>query len=176
MAHINEREAILNIQRYLRQLSYHHENIPAPALDGIWGKETAEAVRAFQKEAGLVANGVVDEETWDALYRAYLDSVNDNSAPVPLSQFPRISEGYALREGDESFLVRLIQYALGELETIYEGFDKVAQTGVYDEATKRAVADFQERHKLPVTGEVDRDTWDALATTYNREFGGYQAQ
>ena len=176
MAHTNERDAILNIQRYLRQLSYHNESIPAPALDGIWGKETTDAVRAFQALEGLEANGVVDQATWEALYRAYLDSVNDNSAPVPLAQFPRISEGYALREGDESFLVRLIQYALSELETIYEGFDEVAQTGVYDEATKRAVADFQEKHKLPVTGEVDRATWDALATTYNREFGGYQSQ
>lgn len=176
MAHTNEREAILNIQRYLRQLSYHEKGIPAPALDGIWGKETADAVRAFQALEGLEANGVVDQATWETLYRAYLDSVNDNSAPVPLAQFPRISAGYALREGDESFLVRLVQYALGELETIYEGFDKVPQTGAYDEATKGAVADFQKKHALPVTGEVDRATWDALATTYNREFGGYQSQ
>jgi peptidoglycan hydrolase-like protein with peptidoglycan-binding domain len=175
MANQNERDAILNIQRYLRQLSY-HEPIPAPALDGIWGPQTAAAVRAFQELEGLSVTGVVDAVTWEALYAAYLASTRKHSAPVPLAHFPRISEGYALREGDESFLVRFIQYAPGELETIYEGFDEVKETGVYDEATKKAVARFQEKHALPVTGEVDRDTWDALATTYNREFGGYQSQ
>ena len=176
MAHVNEREAILNIQRYLRQLSYHEEHIPAPALDGIWGEESANAVRAFQRGAGLEANGVVDQKTWEALFDAYLASRLLHSPPVPLAHFPRISQGYALREGDESFLVRLVQYALGELETIYQGFDTVEENGVYDEATKKADADFQNRPGLSPTGEVDRATWDALATTYNREFGGYQSQ
>lgn len=176
MAHVNEREAILNIQRYLRQLSYHEESIPAPALDGIWGEETAAAVRAFQALSGLEANGVVDQKTWEVLFDAYRASRLLHSPPVPLAQFPRISAGYALREGDESFLVRLVQYALNELETIYQGFDAVEESGVYDEATKKAVAEFQKKHGLPSTGEVDRATWDALATTYNREFGGYQSQ
>ena len=176
MAHQNEREAILNIQRYLRQLSYQNDTIPSPALDGIWGAETKRAVRAFQIQAGLAPNGIVGQATFEALYRAYLDSLKANSAPVPLAQFPRISAGYALREGDESFLVRLVQYALGELDTIYEGVGEVKETGVYDAATKQAVATLQERYGLPQTGEVDRATWDALATVYNREFGGYQDQ
>ena len=176
MAYGNETEAIRNLQRYLRQLSYVDKRIPAPPIDGIYESATREAVRAFQEIEGLPATGVVDKKTWDLLYKRYRESLVRESAPVPIAQFPRLSAGYALREGDENFLVRLIQYALGELELIYKGFDSVPQTGVYDAATMAAVKSFQKRQGLPETGEVDRETWDALANTYNREFGGYLEQ
>ena len=176
MAYGNETEAIRNLQRYLRQLSFVDKRIPAPPIDGIYESATREAVRAFQEIEGLPATGVVDKKTWDLLYRRYQESLVRESAPVPIAQFPRLSAGYALREGDESFLVRLIQYALGELELIYKGFDSVPQTGVYDAATMAAVKSFQKRQGLPETGEVDRETWDALANAYNREFGGYLEQ
>ncbi|MBQ3057311.1 MAG: peptidoglycan-binding protein [Clostridia bacterium] len=176
MPNKNEQEAIRNLQRYLRQLSYVNSNIPAPPIDGIYDTATREAVRAFQREEGLGDTGVVDDATWELLFKRYEESLRREDAPVPLAQFPRISPGYALREGDENFLVRLVQYALGELDLIYEGFDDVPQTGIYDAQTMDAVRSFQRRHGLAETGEVDRATWDALATTYNREFGGYQNQ
>ncbi len=172
----NQQEAIRNLQRYLRQLSYVNKNIPGPPIDGIYDTATREAVRAFQREEGLPETGTVDQATWERLFRRYEESLKREGAPVPLQSFPRLSPGYALREGDENFLVRLIQYALGELDLIYEGFDGVPQTGIYDAETVAAVRNFQKKHDLSETGEVDRETWDALATTYNREFGGYQSQ
>ena len=176
MPNTNEQEAIRNLQRYLRQLSYVNDKIPTPPIDGIYDTATRDAVRAFQREERLPDTGAVDTATWELLFKRYEESLRREDAPVPLVQFPRISPGYALREGDESFLIRLVQYALGELDLIYKGLDDVPQTGVYDAATAEAVRGFQRRHALPETGEVDRTTWDALATTYNREFGGYQAQ
>lgn len=176
MARINEREAILNLQRYLRQLSFVNNKIPTPPQDGIYGTRTREAVSAFQESTGLPPTGEVDLVTWERLFAAYEKSLVRESAPVPLAQFPRLSEGYALREGDESFLVRLMQYALSELETIYPDLDTVRETGIYDEATAEGVKGLQKRVGLPATGEVDRETWDALAAIYNREFGGYRAE
>lgn len=176
MAKANEREAIRNLQRYLRQLSFVDEKIPTPPLDGIYGTRTREAVSAFQKSVGLPPTGEVDAVTWERLFAAYEASLVREGAPVPLAQFPRLSEGYALRQGDESFLVRLIQYALSELETIYPDLGAVRETGIYDDATAEGVRNFQRRVGLPQTGEVDRATWDALATVYNREFGGYRAE
>lgn len=176
MARLNEREAIFNLQRYLRQLSFVNDAIPTPPQDGIYDTRTREAVVAFQREAGLPETGVVDLLTWERLFAAYEASLVRESAPVPLAQFPRLSEGYALRAGDESFLVRLIQYALMELETLYPDLGEVEETGVYDANTVAGVRNFQRRVGLPQTGEVDRATWDALATVYNREFGGYRAE
>lgn len=176
MERVNEREAIRNLQRYLRQLSFVNPEIPTPPIDGIYGTRTKEAVKAFQKSAGLPETGTVDAVTWERLYAAYEASLRRENAPVPLAQFPRLSAGYALRMGDESFLVRLIQYALSELETLYPDLGDVKETGQYDAATAAGVKNLQRRAGLPQTGEVDRDTWDALATLYNREFGGYRAE
>ena len=176
MARTNEREATESIQRYLRQLSFVNKSIPTPPLDGIYDTRTREAVRAFQESAGLPITGEVDLVTWERLFEAYERSLVREGAPVPLAQFPRLSPGYALRLGDEGFLVRLIQYALGELETLYPELADVKETGVFDEATATGIKGVQRRVGLPETGEVDRATWDALATIYNREFGNYRAE
>lgn len=40
---------------------------PSPAADGIYGKETAAAVKAFQKKCGLRANGVAGDDTLQCL-------------------------------------------------------------------------------------------------------------
>lgn len=39
-------------------------------IDGVFGKETTRIVREFQRTSGLPATGVVDRETWDALFAA----------------------------------------------------------------------------------------------------------
>lgn len=43
------------------------------AIDGAMGPDTTEAVKAFQREQGLPADGVVGSQTRKALYRAYMD-------------------------------------------------------------------------------------------------------
>lgn len=168
----NEREAIYNLQRYLRQLSYHDAAIPAPPLDGVMDTATTAALRAFQKGEKLPVTGTADRTTWDALFAAYRQSISDYSAPLEVSVFPRAAPGFALRLGDKTFPVQFVQFALQELELIYTGLGAVTLSRVYDENTESAVKLFQGKNNLPETGEVDRLTWDELAAVYNREFGG----
>ena len=171
-----ERDAVRDLQRYLRQLSYVDDRITGPPIDGVYGSDTRQAVRDFQKAEGLPETGSVDTSTWELLFARYEASLVREGAPVPLAVFPRLFAGYALRRGDESFLVRLLQYVLGELSVYRKENERVPQNGVYDEATEAAVKALQQSALLPETGEVDRATWDALAARYNRTFGGYFAQ
>jgi uncharacterized protein (TIGR02594 family) len=53
---------VLDIQRALKA-----RGIDPGPLDGIWGRKTIEAVKAFQKGSGLAADGIVGPKTWDAL-------------------------------------------------------------------------------------------------------------
>ena len=55
--------AVLFLQKLL--LSYLY---PITSLDGIFGAETERAVRAFQTENNLVADGIVGRNTWTALF------------------------------------------------------------------------------------------------------------
>ena len=41
-------EAVREVQRYLRAVSYRHKEVPHIGIDGIFGEETREALRAFQ--------------------------------------------------------------------------------------------------------------------------------
>ena len=116
---IFERDAIMNLQRYLRQLSYHDSNIPPVPIDGIWDSETVNSLIAFQRQNGLAPTGSVDRATWELLKQRYDESIAQNSPPAKLDIFPRSPADYSVGEGDEGFVVDSIQYILGELEQLY---------------------------------------------------------
>ena len=67
-------------------------------------------------------------------------------------------------------MLRYLSFALDE--PIYT----VNVTGKYDKQTENAVRHFQAKNKLPVTGIVDLDTWNALSAQYVRENGNHLPQ
>ena len=60
-------ETVKELQKDLISLGY---PLPKYGADGDFGKETEAAVKAFQSENGLKADGVVGEKTWTALEKA----------------------------------------------------------------------------------------------------------
>ena len=56
----------MNIQQALKNAGYYQGN-----LDGKIGSETKDAVKSFQKDHGLEADGVIGRRTWDKL-KGYL--------------------------------------------------------------------------------------------------------
>lgn len=61
----SKNSAVLFLQKLL--LSYLY---PITSLDGIFGAETERAVRAFQTENNLSADGIVGRNTWQALFNS----------------------------------------------------------------------------------------------------------
>ncbi|MCM1023294.1 MAG: peptidoglycan-binding protein [Prevotella sp.] len=59
-----------------------------------------------------------------------------------------------------------IQKYLRTVAQANENIPVVIPTGVYDEKTAEAVRAFQKEYGLPVTGTVDRETWDLLFEVY----------
>ena len=164
-----ERDAILNTQTYLRHLTFHDSGLGAKGsvpIDGIWGSATRDALIRFQRSRGLPATGTVDRATWELLKSEYDASVAENSPPASLDLFPRYPVGFSVKLGDRGFLVDTVQYLIEQLERLYY-FPDFTASGVYDEQTEAYIRDFQRRNRIPSTGEVNRETWDAMAIQHN---------
>lgn len=161
-----EADARRNLQRYLRQLAYFDSTIPFVPIDGNVGSDTTEAIRAYQRRKGLPVTGIADQETWEAIYEDYLLSIEEEAPPSPFSPFPSSPKDYALKSGDEGFAVAAVQHMLEEISVFFP-IQAVEVTGIYDDATRDAISEVQTRYLLPVTGETDKLTWNALVRLYN---------
>ena len=65
-------EEVALLQYMLAILSQFYLSLPNIAIDGVFGEETLEAVKALQQDAGLDQTGVVDQATWDEIVQRYL--------------------------------------------------------------------------------------------------------
>ena len=59
----DRRNHIRELQQYLYSLSFLDETLPRVIPDGIYGRQTALAVRAFQQKNGLRPNGETNRAT-----------------------------------------------------------------------------------------------------------------
>ncbi len=109
------------------------------APDGIYGKQTQNAVRRFQEENGLVVDGCLGRSTIELLKSGTADS-------------------FAFNVGMEGADVQRIQERLA-----HYGYLKSSQvTGYYGDKTKEAVKAFQTRNKLESDGAVGYETIEML--------------
>lgn len=94
---------VITLQYLLDVISEYYSGIPSPGQDGIFGNNTREAVAAFQRQMGLVADGVVGPATWDSLYRTY-QGIGQNVPPSNPAPNPNPGPGnvivYTVRSGD----------------------------------------------------------------------------
>lgn len=105
------------------------------SADGVYGKATVKAVRAFQKDRGLPVSGVIDEETYAALGGIVTGGDAGESSSL---------------DSDE---VRGIQKKL-----IAGGYLDGAADGIWGSQTAGAVLAFQQDKGLSPTGELDDKT------------------
>lgn len=107
------------------------------SVDGIFGSNTLNAVRDFQRNNSLSVDGLVGTNTWRTLLNLY---------PYPL-----------LREGDRGAYVTFLQQLLESNLYPVGGID-----GIFGSRTLSAVRNFQSANGLTVDGLVGNNTWNAL--------------
>lgn len=135
-------DAVHDVQQRLRAIGR--------AIDderGVYGPATATAVRSFQQERRLPADGIVGHDTWTAL----LDAGWQLGDRLLYLTRPWL-------RGDD---VRQLQKALSRL-----GFDTGTTDGIHGPETDAALRDFQHNIGLPVDGIVGRRTLDQLASLW----------
>lgn len=159
-----QHDHIRELQEYLRMLALVDSHYRELAVDGVFGAETADAVRQFQLVHNLPVTGRVDTALWEQLFQAYSDALILVSPAVPVQLFPFPPR--LLRLGEQGNLIVILQ---AMLNTLADTARPLTVTGRYDAATEARVRELQQASGYPPTGEIDRRFWDFLALWYNQE-------
>ena len=122
--------AVRRAQNRLNMRGYN----PGP-LDGLFGNKTHRAVKQYQSDRGLDADGIVGPKTW-----ARLDPPT-------------------IQSGASGEAVRLLQRLLHDF-----GYDPGAVDGDFGPNTERAVKRFQDDFLLSSDGVVGPETWAWLGS------------
>ena len=166
-------EGVVNIQYLLAYLAQFYNEIPSVSLDGIYGEQTADAVRAFQRLFELPITGNTDLVTWDALYRTYqgfIQTIPFKYIEGRIYPYP----GVPLRLGSESEVVRLLQEYLNYISIFYPQIPSVSPTGYFGSRTQEAVIAFQRMQGISPTGTVAAATWNEISSLYSDLYLGNQ--
>lgn len=157
-------QPIRSLQTMLRVIAEHDPNYVSLIPDGIYGTETVRAVSVFQRSHGLPVTGITDQTTWEAIVAAYEPALIQQDAAYPLNIL--LNPNQVIRKGERHPNLYLAQSILTVLSQVYRSIGLPSLNGLLDEATSDALASFQALSGLPMSGNLDKNTWKHLALQY----------
>ena len=149
-----------NLQRMLRTAL----SDDGLVIDGIFGKETEDALRRFQKSQDMEPTGVADENTWVVLKRAYKHErvLFDKAEPLQIVLQPH----QVLTKGTNNSHMYLVHALLMALSLYLTQLPHLTVNGKLDSDTEKSICLLQKAADLPETGELDKHTWCHLVHLY----------
>lgn len=160
---------VSTIKVQLNRISRNYPTIPKIyPVDGIFVANTEQAVEEFQRVFNLPQTGFVDKSTWYKIKFIYISIkklAELNSEGLTPSE-AECQYNKALQFGDIGDIVKFVQYYLAFIGAYYNAVPAITITGDYDQPTVDAVKAFQEIYGLPVTGIIDKQTWDDFYRAY----------
>ena len=167
-------QPIRSLQTMLRTIAHADETLLKLVPDGIYGPNTVQAVREFQRQNGLPVTGETDNATWNQLVAVY--TVQSPSV-LPAAQVTvRWTPNRSLAAGSRNSHLFLIQSMLRSLGRFYANAPALTVTGVHDAPSVAAVKWLQKLAALPPTGEIDQTTWAYLSGLYTLASGDGEVQ
>ena len=156
---------VFELQYLLSLVGAYEQEIPIISIDGIFGEDTENAVKAFQRNYGINDTGVVTYPTWDQLYRAYIGILESLPAGY-FGETTLVYPGEVLRIGSQGEYVTALQEYLNLISNTYTQIPKVNVDGIFGPGTQAAVRAFQRVFGLTESGIVSASLWDQITSTY----------
>ncbi len=158
------------LQVMLNRISRNYPAIPRVSpVDGVFGAQTEESVKQFQRIFNLTPDGLVGQGTWYKLVSLYVAVTNLAelvSEGQPFTQVQGPAPGVTLREGSTGVAVSALQYFISIIGQFSPAVPVLAIDGIFGPWTTAAVNAVQSRLGLPVTGVVDQATWQGIYDEY----------
>lgn len=131
-----EHQMVTNIQRRLMQLGFMDDDKPTT----FYNETTANSVKKFQRQNGLIQDGVLTSELYDML-------------------MAKDAKTYEVQRGLAGEDITFIQQRLYELSYL---MDEVDVNGYFGEKTENAIRAMQKSNKISNTGHIDLKTFTLL--------------
>jgi peptidoglycan hydrolase-like protein with peptidoglycan-binding domain len=109
-------EDVKALQYMLALLAEFDEALSPVQIDGVFGSSTARAVRNYQGVTGLVVDGIVGKDTWNSLYRNFVQA--EQYLRRDMQQFPRSA-------------AQAVPAAMMEVQSGGEGYENTVRLGQY---------------------------------------------
>ena len=158
------------LQVMLNRISRNYPAIPRVSpVDGVFGAQTEESVKQFQRIFNLTPDGLVGQGTWYKLVSLYVAVTNLAelvSEGQPFTQVQGPAPGVTLREGSTGVAVSALQYFISIIGQFSPAVPVLAIDGIFGPWITAAVNAVQSRLGLPVTGVVDQATWQGIYDEY----------
>ena len=157
------------LQQELNRISRNYPAIPKIRnINGIFGEDTENAVREFQRVFNLTPDGVVGRATWYRIKYIYngIKRLNELTSEALTLDEVALPFPLVISEGARGDYVKIIQYYLDFIGYFYDSIPQVAIDGIYGPATRNAVIAFQNFARLPADGIVGNVTWYNLNRAY----------
>ena len=137
-------DEVTRLQTQLKALGYYTGEV-----DGQYGQGTALAVKLFQNQQGLIADGLAGSDTLASLYGGKADYYIPTPTPSPTPS--------KLSKGDQGDAVKSLQQRLKDL-----GYYSGSVDGDYGGGTQEAIRLFQSQNGLDVDGVCGSATMAAV--------------
>ncbi|MCL2856297.1 MAG: peptidoglycan-binding protein [Oscillospiraceae bacterium] len=164
---------VQKMQNYLNRIRVNFPLIPPITNpNGVFGPDTAEAVRAFQRSFNLSADGVIGRATWNKISYIYtsvtrLAELGSEGERVGIGRTPPTT---SISQGSRGELVLLLQFILNAIAPFYQ-LPTVLQDSDFGAQVKDAVIEFQSTFGLTPDGVVGPSTWRKLYEVYQIIYG-----
>lgn len=146
-------EDVEKLQQALKIKGYYDGNV-----DGLYGDQTAAAVKAYQKKMGLRENGKADYDTILKLFGEVSETTVSNDPQMKgMTRISQIEVPATSEKGDSGKKVVALQQALK-----IKGYYKAPIDGDYGDKTEAAVRAFQKSRGLSQDGVAGNQTIKAL--------------
>lgn len=154
------------LQYFLNFIAEFNDFIPRVDINGVYGPKTTQSVKAFQQSAGLPQTGIVNEETWNAIFSSYKTKYNSLPPEYRISVIAPYP-GKILRLGLSGEGVSELQKYLALISKTYPSIPTVSVSGYFGEETQDAVLAYERKFGLPERGYVDATVWSSIASLYS---------
>lgn len=161
--------SVQRMQNYLNRIRVNFPLIPIISNpNGVFGSDTQDAVRTFQRSFALNPDGVIGRETWNKISFIYvgvtrLGELDSEGERVTIGTTPPTS---VISQGSTGENVLQLQFLLNFISPYYPAVPIVIKDGVFGFSTKNAVIEFQKMFNLTQDGVVGPGTWNKFYAVY----------